>query len=86
MASLLASGVKIFLLDEPTTGQDWYHRKKLGEELRSIKDVAFLVVTHDPKFVECFADRLLIMDNGRIVLEGDPDDIIPIADKYGVII
>ncbi|MEM3269503.1 MAG: ATP-binding cassette domain-containing protein [Saccharolobus sp.] len=86
LASLLASGVKIFLLDEPTTGQDWYHRKKLGEELRSIKDVAFLVVTHDPKFVECFADRLLIMDNGRIVLEGDPDDIIPIADKYGVII
>ena len=65
MASLLATGVKVFLLDEPTTGQDWESRKSLGEELRSI-DGAFLVVTHDPLFVYYYADYAYLMANGRL--------------------
>ena len=65
IASLLATGVKVFLLDEPTTGQDWESRKSLGEELRSI-DGAFLVVTHDPLFVYYYADYAYLMVNGRL--------------------
>ena len=65
IASLLATGVKVFLLDEPTTGQDWESRKALGEELRSI-DGAFLVVTHDPLFVYYYADYAYSMVNGRL--------------------
>ncbi|MQL55757.1 ABC transporter ATP-binding protein [Acidianus ambivalens] len=65
IASLLASGVKIFLLDEPTTGQDWYNRKMLGEELRNL-DGSFVVATHDPKFVYLYADRVLEIRDGRI--------------------
>ncbi|GAB6944006.1 ABC transporter ATP-binding protein [Vulcanisaeta sp. JCM 14467] len=66
ISSLLATGVKVFLLDEPTTGQDWYNRKMLGEELRSI-DACFLVVTHDPLFVYYYADMAYEMVNGRVI-------------------
>ncbi|BFI74580.1 ABC transporter ATP-binding protein [Sulfurisphaera ohwakuensis] len=74
ISSLLASGVKVFLLDEPTTGQDWYNRKMLGEELRSI-DATFLVVTHDPLFVYYYADRAYKMINGKII-PILPEDVI----------
>lgn len=74
ISSLLATGVKVFLLDEPTTGQDWYNRKMLGEELRSI-DATFLVVTHDPLFVYYYADRVYKMVNGRII-PISPEDVI----------
>ncbi|MBB5255133.1 ABC transporter ATP-binding protein [Sulfurisphaera ohwakuensis] len=74
ISSLLATGVKVFLLDEPTTGQDWYNRKMLGEELRSI-DASFLVVTHDPIFVYYYADRAYKMVNGRVI-PISPEDVI----------
>ena len=74
ISSLLATGVKVFLLDEPTTGQDWYNRKMLGEELRSI-DACFLVVTHDPLFVYYYADRAYRMVDGRVT-PISPEDVI----------
>ncbi|BBG26094.1 ABC transporter ATP-binding protein [Sulfuracidifex tepidarius] len=74
ISSLLATGVKVFLLDEPTTGQDWYNRKMLGEELKSI-DASFLVVTHDPLFVYYYADMVYTMDEGKLGL-ASPEEII----------
>ncbi|BBG23342.1 Trehalose/maltose import ATP-binding protein MalK [Sulfuracidifex tepidarius] len=74
ISSLLATGVKVFLLDEPTTRQDWYNRKMLGEELKSI-DASFLVVTHDPLFVYYYADMVYTMDEGKLGL-ASPEEII----------
>lgn len=77
MASILASGTRIILMDEPTSGQDWYHRKMLGEELRKLREMEIktLVVTHDSRFVDKFADKVLVMKSGKIIASGKPEDI-----------
>ncbi|BFH73905.1 ABC transporter ATP-binding protein [Sulfurisphaera javensis] len=85
IASILASGVKVILLDEPTTGQDWYHRKILGEDLKKLDNHVIVVVTHDPRFAYLFADRVLVLYEGKIVLDGTPDEVLPLAVKYGVV-
>ncbi len=79
ISSLLATGVKVFLLDEPTTGQDWYNRKMLGEELKSI-DACFLVVTHDPLFVYYYADKVYEMREGKIS-ETSPEEVVKIYEE-----
>ncbi|MEL9970964.1 MAG: ATP-binding cassette domain-containing protein [Metallosphaera sp.] len=84
LASVLISGVKVLLLDEPTTGQDMYHKEILGMDLLKLKGVAVLVVTHDPRFAYRFGDRLIVLDKGRIRLDGSPEDL-RFASKYGVV-
>lgn len=77
MASVIASGADIVFMDEPTSGQDWYHRYMLGKEIQELRDrgFTFLIVTHDSRFVDKFCDRVLVMKEGRIVAEGKPEEI-----------
>ncbi len=86
MASILASGVKIMLMDEPTSGQDFYNRMMLGKELKELAERGYtiLIVTHDSRFVYEYADRLIIIDHGKKVLEGKPEDIFKESSKYGI--
>ena len=86
LASVLVGGARVILLDEPTSGQDWYHREMLGKELQELRDKGYtiLVVTHDSHFVDKFSDYLYIMDNGKIVLRGKPEEVFPKAEKYGI--
>ncbi|ARM76795.1 ABC transporter ATP-binding protein [Acidianus manzaensis] len=85
LAITMISNVKVLLLDEPTTGQDWYHRKMLGEDLRKLKGVAILVVTHDPRFTYYYTDNVLLMDNGKIVYSGKPEEALKVASKEEII-
>ncbi|EZQ02040.1 ABC transporter ATP-binding protein [Candidatus Acidianus copahuensis] len=77
MASILASGAKIVFMDEPTSGQDWYHREILGREVQKLREIGitFLIVTHDSRFVDKFCDKVLVMKEGKIVLSGKPEEI-----------
>jgi len=77
MASVIASGSKVLLMDEPTSGQDWYHRETLGKEIRYLRDrgFSFLIVTHDSRFVDKFCDRVVVMEKGRIVADDKPEEI-----------
>ncbi|BDC17201.1 ABC transporter ATP-binding protein [Acidianus sp. HS-5] len=76
MASILASGAKILLMDEPTSGQDWYHREMLGREVQELREkgYTFLIVTHDSRFVDKFCDRVVVMKDGKIVFNGSPEE------------
>ncbi|MEM3972556.1 MAG: ATP-binding cassette domain-containing protein [Saccharolobus sp.] len=86
MASVLAGGAKIILMDEPTSGQDWYHKEILGKELTELRNKGYtiLVVTHDSRFVDKFADNLMIMHEGKIVLEGKPEQVFLKSANYGI--
>jgi len=86
MASVLVGGAKVILLDEPTSGQDWYHREMLGKELQELRDKGYtvLVVTHDSRFVDKFSDYLYVIDKGKTVLKGKPEEVFPKAEKYGI--
>ncbi len=87
MASILSSGAKVILLDEPTSGQDFYHKEMLGKELRQLSEsgYSFIVVTHDARFAYRYSDRIAIMDKGKIVLEGCPEEIFNISEEYGIL-
>ncbi len=86
MASTIAGGVKVIMLDEPTSGQDFYHKEQLGKELLSLKSkgYVFVIVTHDVRFVYKYADSTSLIDNGKIVLQGTPEEVFQRSEEFGI--
>lgn len=78
IARCLAINPKIVCMDEPTSALD---PELVGEVLKVIKKLAeekrtMIIVTHEIKFAEEVADRVIFMDNGVIVEEGRPEEVI----------
>lgn len=78
IARCLAINPKIICMDEPTSALD---PELVVEVLNVIKDLAkekrtMVIVTHQIKFAEEVADRIIFMDSGVIVEEGTPQKII----------
>jgi lipooligosaccharide transport system ATP-binding protein len=69
---------ELLLLDEPTTGLDPQARHLLWERLYSLKreGVTLVLTTHYMDEAEQLCDRLVIMDDGRIVAEGSPRALV----------
>ena len=66
----------LFLLDEPTTGQDAQHLHQLMDELcdeiqRENKTLIF--ATHDTELTLKYADRVLLLHDGKVIFDGAPD-------------
>lgn len=78
IARALVNDPEMMLLDEPTTGLDPQARHLLWERLYRLKEqgVTLLLTTHYMDEAEQLADRLVIMDQGRIVAEGSPLELI----------
>ena len=73
----LAPGPRVLLLDEPFSGLDVTLRAEVREQTLSLLqdlNVAALMVTHDPEEAMFMADRILVMDEGRIVQAGTPEE------------
>lgn len=78
IARCLAINPKIICMDEPTSALD---PELVGEVLKVIKDLSkekrtMVIVTHEIKFAEEVADRIIFMDEGEIVEEGAPQEVI----------
>ncbi len=75
LARALAVGSPLLLLDEPTTHLDAPHQRALLRSLaaRARSGVAVLAVLHDVTLALA-ADRVLVMDRGRLVADGAPGD------------
>jgi polar amino acid transport system ATP-binding protein len=78
IARVLAMQPKLILFDEPTSALDI---ELVGEVLRVMRQLAdegrtMLIVTHEIRFAGDVADRVIFMDQGRIVEEGPPDAIL----------
>ncbi len=74
----LAPGPQILLLDEPFSGLDVTRRAQIrADTLELVKKsgVATLMVTHDPEEAMFMADRILVMNEGRVVQDGSPVDL-----------
>lgn len=68
IARALAPQPSLLLMDEPTSALDPDRRAGLGETLRALASAgrALLIATHDGEWAERFADRVVILENGRI--------------------
>ncbi len=67
----------VLFLDEPTTGLDPQARARMWDEIRSLRDAGTTVflTTHYLEEADALADRLAIIDHGRIVAEGTADEL-----------
>jgi iron complex transport system ATP-binding protein len=79
LARALAQSTMVIVLDEPTTGLDLRHQMDLLELLRTeVADCGLTVVAtmHDLTLAGQFADRLVLLDKGEVVLDGRARDVI----------
>jgi len=72
LASCIALRPALVILDEPTLGQDWRHLQQLMDCLARLNQngTAILLITHDYKLVHHYARRVILMEKGRLVLDG----------------
>jgi energy-coupling factor transport system ATP-binding protein len=75
------------LLDEPTLGQDDAHRATLGRMARSLAGSGRLVLTatHDLSWAAHYADRMLVLHDGRIVASGEPAALLRDAALWALV-
>ena len=68
----------ILVLDEPTTGLDPQSRHMVWERLMYLKTrgITILLTTHNMEEAAYLCDRLVVMDQGRILIQGSPRDLV----------
>ncbi|WP_375457264.1 ABC transporter ATP-binding protein [uncultured Methylobacterium sp.] len=78
LARALAREPRVLLLDEPMAALDRSLREETQSELRALQrrlSATFVVVTHDPAEAMTLADRIGVMDRGRLVQVGPPAEL-----------
>ena len=92
IACALVNDPKVLFLDEPTTGLDPQAKRNLWDLVRqlNVNGMTIVLTTHNMEEAEFLCDRLAIMDHGKIIAEGDPQQLIlkhapepPVAPMHG---
>ena len=76
VASTFSLHPDIFLLDEPTTGQDAQHLQLIMDELCNQirqENKTLIFATHNIELTQKYADRVLLMQEGQLIFDGIPD-------------
>jgi len=78
LARALAQEPRALVLDEPTASLDVRHEMELLELVRRLVDggMAGLIITHQLNLAARFADRMLLLDRGRMAAEGTPVEVL----------
>ncbi len=78
IARALLNDPELIILDEPTTGLDPQVRHLIWAKLRELKSqgVTILLTTHYMEEAQELCDRLLIMDKGKVLDSGKPDELV----------
>ena len=90
LARALAQGTMVMALDEPITGLDLRHQittlELLQHEVRA-SGLTVIATLHDLTLAGQFADRLILIDHGRLLLDGPSGDVVrsrELEDCYGM--
>jgi ABC-type branched-subunit amino acid transport system ATPase component/ABC-type branched-subunit amino acid transport system permease subunit len=77
LAAAYATGASVLLVDEPTAGASVAEAGRMADLLRSLRaeGLALLVVEHNLGVVRRLADRIVVLDAGRVIADGSPDAV-----------
>ena len=78
IARALASDPKVLMLDEPAAGMNPNETEELMETIHFIRNkfnITVLLIEHDMKLVMGICERIVVVDYGRTIAEGTPDEI-----------
>lgn len=77
IAAVLAMRSRILMMDEPTAGQDyWNYRSFMDAILQMPGFEAILFITHDVDLAVIYANRILLVSNGRVAADGPPPEVL----------
>ena len=84
IAGVIAMEPEVLILDEPTAGLDPAGREEILsniEAYRKAKNAAIIMVTHSMADVAKMAQRLIVMNDARLVMDGTPEEIFSYSQK-----
>ncbi len=77
IAAILAMRSRILMMDEPTAGQDYWNYMSFMDAILQMPGFdAVLFITHDIDLAVVYANRVLLLDQGRILADGSPQDVL----------
>jgi phospholipid/cholesterol/gamma-HCH transport system ATP-binding protein len=85
LARALALDPEIILFDEPTAGLDPITAGEIGRlivDLKQRRNLTAVVVTHDLRGARLFADRLLLLEKGKVLAEGSYEDLQKSKERF----
>ena len=77
VASILSMNPPILIIDEPTTGLDWKGGMAMMNLIRELHQQGhtIIMITHDMRIVSLYAQRVVVMAQGEILLDGTPKEV-----------
>jgi branched-chain amino acid transport system ATP-binding protein len=78
IARAMATEPFLLLLDEPAAGMNPYETRELDKLIRQIRDregISILLIEHDMKLVMSLSDRIFVVDYGKKIAQGTPEEI-----------
>lgn len=78
IARAIATGAKLILLDEPAAGMNPQESEELMRFIRELRDKGFtiLMIEHDMNIVMNISDRIYVMDYGKVIADGTPEEVV----------
>lgn len=85
VASILALEPDLLILDEPTTGQDRGHIRKFLDKIRKLNGLGktVILITHDMELAAEYAERVVVMKQGKIFLDGPTAEVFSSPEELG---
>ncbi|OIJ15479.1 energy-coupling factor transporter ATPase [Anaerobacillus arseniciselenatis] len=84
IAGVLVNHPKVLVLDEPTAGLDPIGRRQMMElftSLHKLESLTTVLVTHSMEFAAAYADLVVVMDKGSLVMQGPPEEIFKFPEQ-----
>lgn len=76
IGAILAMESKILLMDEPTAGQDYRHYTQFMDAIAEMPFEAIVFITHDLDLAIRYANRVVLLNDGRIEADGPPEAVL----------
>jgi energy-coupling factor transport system ATP-binding protein len=82
VAAVVSMNPDILIFDEPTTGQDFKGRRELADIARNLNERGrtVMMITHDMDLIAEYTRRLIVMGNGRVLLDGPTEEVFQQVD------